>query len=82
MAPRLSFFTYGVHGGCLAGAILVLSAEIYAGCVMNVDKKNVFWKERNRRVFEKKTMTAPLVFNCILEEMSLRQAALRALSAT
>ena len=40
VAPRLSFFTYGVHGGCLAGAILVLSAEIYAGCVMNVDKKN------------------------------------------
>jgi len=36
----------------------------------------------NRRVFEKKTMTAPLVFNCILEEMGLRQAALRALSAT
>ena len=40
------------------------------------------WKERNRRVFEKKTMTAPLVFNCILEEMGLWQAALRALSAT
>ena len=40
------------------------------------------WKERNRRVFEKKIMTAPLVFNCILEEMGLRQAALRALSAT
>jgi len=35
------------------------------------------WKERNRRVFEGKTMTAPLVFNCILEEIGLRQAALR-----
>lgn len=30
------------------------------------------WKERNGRVFEGKTMTAPLVFNCILEEMGLR----------
>ena len=35
------------------------------------------WKERNKRVFEGKTMTTPLVFNCILEEIGLRQAALR-----
>jgi len=35
------------------------------------------WKERNRRVFEGKTMTAPLVFNCILEEIGLWEAALR-----
>jgi hypothetical protein len=40
------------------------------------------WKKRNRRVFEGKTMTAPLVFNCILEELGLRQAALGAASAT
>ena len=36
------------------------------------------WKERNRRVFEGKSMIAPLVFGCILEELGLRQAALRA----
>jgi len=35
------------------------------------------WKERNRRVFEGKIMTAPLVFNCILEEIGLWEAALR-----
>ncbi|PUZ78090.1 hypothetical protein GQ55_1G425500 [Panicum hallii var. hallii] len=40
------------------------------------------WKERNRRVFEDKIMIAPLVFNCILEELGLRQAALSAPSVT
>ena len=36
------------------------------------------WKERNRRVFEGRSMTAPLIFGSILEELGLRQAALRA----
>jgi len=40
------------------------------------------WKERNRSVFEGRSMTAPLVFGCILEELGLRQAALRAPSVT
>ena len=40
------------------------------------------WKEWNRRVFEGRSMTAPLVFGCILEELGLRQAALRAPSVT
>ena len=36
------------------------------------------WKERNIRVFEGRSMTVPLVFGCILEELGLRQASLRA----
>ena len=39
------------------------------------------WKEKNRRNFEGKSMTAPLVFNCILEEVGLQHAALRVHSA-
>ena len=40
------------------------------------------WKEYNRRVFEGKLMTAPLVFGCVLEKLGLRQAVLRVPSVT
>jgi hypothetical protein len=39
------------------------------------------WKEKNRRNFEGKSMTASLIFNCILEEVGLQHAALRVHSA-
>jgi hypothetical protein len=34
------------------------------------------WKERNRRIFEGKTMSATEVFNLTTDEMALRKLAL------